>query len=172
MYNLTLKRFVIFLFLLLISLSVAAALIFTPKKLKSTETAKLTEMPPTGPTVKVNDKVIQVELANTPEKARQGLSGRDTLPANSGMLFSFDNENIRPFFWMKDMHFAIDIIWIDDDRIVQIDKNVPPPPTDTADPDLPTYVPNQAIDHVLEVNAGFADKYGIKVGDEVELPGS
>ena len=76
---------------------------------------------------------------------------------------------MEPPFWMKDMKFAIDIIWINDSEIVQIDKNVQPPAPNTVDEDLLLYIPSQPIDYVLEVNANFTEENNIKVGDSIDL---
>jgi len=85
------------------------------------------------------------------------------------MLFVFEQENIRQSFWMKDMNFAIDIIWISDEEIIQIDENIPPPDPGMPDSELKSYLPNQPIDYVLEVNAGFSDENNIKIGDPVKI---
>jgi len=90
------------------------------------------------------------------------------------MLFVFEEKGgtVRypPVFWMKDMLIAIDIIWIDNDKIIQIDKNVQPPKTGVKDNDLAKYKPDNPIDYVLEVNGGYSDKNDIKEGDGVEIP--
>lgn len=117
----------------------------------------------------VGETEIPVEIADTAQKRQTGLSGRESLTEGEGMLFVFAQEDIRPPFWMKEMKFAIDIIWIDDDKIVQIDENVPAPEPDTPNSELKFYTPNQPIDYVLEVDAGFVDQHDIKVGDDVNL---
>jgi uncharacterized membrane protein (UPF0127 family) len=86
------------------------------------------------------------------------------------MFFVFTQKDIKPPFWMKDMKFAIDILWINDNEIVQIDKNVQPPESGTTDTNLILYVPNQPIDYVLEMAAGFTEEHNIEVGDIVDLP--
>lgn len=125
--------------------------------------------PSVGSIVTINNKKISVEIANTEEKRKTGLSGRDTLTNNSGMLFVFDKKDTTPNFWMKDMKIAIDIIWINDDKIVKIDKNVPIPIGGTLDNKLPIYSPGTPIDYVLEVNSGFSDLNNINVGDMADL---
>lgn len=117
--------------------------------------------------IKVNGITIPVEVANTDIQRREGLSDRDSLPEGKGMFFEFAQKDVRPPFWMKDMKFAIDIIWINDSEIVQIDKNVQPPEPGTTDDKLIFYLPDQPIDYVLEVNTGFAEEHNIKVGDTV-----
>ena len=101
--------------------------------------------------------VFDVELAQTTAKREQGLSGRLTMPAGSGMLFVFD-QPAQHTFWMKDMHYPLDFVWIRGGKVVEITKDVFPPRTIT---------PEVIVDQVLEINAGEVDKYGIKVGDIV-----
>ena len=83
----------------------------------------------------VNEARIRVLVADTPQERAAGLSGYAGLPEDAGMLFVFP-EPRQPSFWMKGMKFAIDIIWIADGTVVQIDASVSPPPPDT--PDRPT----------------------------------
>lgn len=119
--------------------------------------------------VKINETTIPVEVAKNDIQRRNGLSKRDGLPEGEGMFFEFAQKDVKPPFWMKDMKFAIDIIWIDDNEIVQIDKNAQPPEAGTADDELVLYIPNQPIDYVLEVAAGFAEEHNIEVGNVVDL---
>ena len=116
----------------------------------------------------VHDSRINVLVADTPAERAAGLSGYDELPEDAGMLFVFA-EPWQPSFWMKGMRFALDIIWIRDDTVVQIHAAVPPPPPDTPDDQLPRYRPNHPITHVLELNAGAAARLGIAVGDRIAL---
>ncbi|TSC87622.1 MAG: hypothetical protein G01um101416_437 [Microgenomates group bacterium Gr01-1014_16] len=120
---------------------------------------------PSNPSIKINDLTLPVELADTPEKITQGLSDRQTLDENTGMLFVFTKPTQSPF-WMYHMNFALDFIWIKDGQVVQLNENIPPPTTSDLIPKVIT--PNQPIDHVLEVNAGFIKKHDIKIGHEVD----
>jgi len=120
------------------------------------------------PKVKINNTEIEVEIADTPEKRTKGLSGRDSLDQNKGMLFVFPKESTATF-WMKDMRFDLDIIWIRNLKIVKIDKKAKAPKAGTPDNKLTLYHSEEPIDYVLEVNSGFADKNNIKVGDKVKL---
>lgn len=117
-------------------------------------------------TVSINNKKYYVEIADTDEKRTQGLSVRTLLPQNHGMLFIFPQKN-KYGFWMKDMNFPLDIIWIDSDTIVDISENVPPPssPTDQ----LKIYQPKIVIDKVLELNEGEVAKNNIEIGQKIEL---
>ncbi len=122
---------------------------------------------PTTKEVKINNTAISVELADTATKRAKGLSGKNSLDTNSGMLFTIDPKNNEPIFWMKGMAFSIDIIWIKDNTIVKIDQNVPTPAPNTSDKDLKLYKPDNPVDYVLEVNAGFTSGNNIKVGDKI-----
>lgn len=84
------------------------------------------------------------------------------------MLFVYSQPSIHQF-WMKDMQFPIDIIWIDNGKVVGITDNVPPPDPNTTLNQLPTYSSPQPVSAVLEVNAGYAAMYNIMAGDPVEL---
>src|SRR3989338_5701660 len=60
---------------------------------------------------KIGDQAVRVTVADTPESRERGLSGRDGLASDEGMLFVFQNDGYHTF-WMKDMLFSIDIIWL------------------------------------------------------------
>jgi uncharacterized membrane protein (UPF0127 family) len=122
------------------------------------------ELPNSSPKVYINKIGIEVEVADTPQKRAQGLSGRKSLGELEGMLFIFENPDIYRF-WMPDMNFPIDIIWIDEDGvIVDITENAPP----LEDKSNPVwYMPIKPVKYVLEVNSGFSNKYNINVGDKV-----
>jgi uncharacterized protein len=115
--------------------------------------------------VVINNKVINVELAQTPSRQEKGLGGRDFLVADSGMLFIFSDLAIR-IFWMKDMEFPLDIIWIKDNTIIGITANVPVP---ISQENLPIYASPAEVNYVLEVNAGFCEKNNFKIGDKANL---
>lgn len=121
-------------------------------------------------TAKVGNSEINVEIVKTSEEREQGLSGRDKIEDNSGMLFVFDRQNIRPAFWMKNVKFPLDIVWIKSGKVAQINKNLMPIPQGTPDSQIKLYLPNQSVDYVLELPGGKIDRAGIKVGDPVQLP--
>lgn len=120
--------------------------------------------------IKIGKVSLLVEVADTPEKRGVGLSGRDSLPENEGMLFVFEKKDVSVPFWMKDMRFPIDMIWINDGKVDQFLENIQPQPENTPENKLRFYVSYNLIDYVLEVNAGFVAKSKIAVGDPVELP--
>ena len=116
-----------------------------------------------SPIVKIGKNKIQVDLASTREEQTQGLSDRPYICDDCGMLFIFPEKQIRSF-WMKNMLFPLDIIWIDGERIVKIHKNLPP---EDENPST-SYSSNVPVDYVLELNAGYCDENGIKEGDKIE----
>jgi uncharacterized membrane protein (UPF0127 family) len=119
-------------------------------------------------TIKINNVEIAVDVARTAEEKANGLSGRKGLGKNEGMLFVFNNKT-QPSFWMKDMNFAIDIIWIAESKIIGIEKSVPPPEKNVSTSELPLYKPSAGIDYVLEVNAEYSTNNNFEIGDYVEL---
>jgi len=117
----------------------------------------------------VKDKKIFIEIASTNEQMQKGLSGRDPLAEDEGMLFVFPEKDTLQSFWMKDMKFDLDFIWINDDKVVQTHENIKHPSPGTPDSKLEILTPKTPIDSVLEVNAGFVEKNNIKEGDSVVI---
>lgn len=111
---------------------------------------------------------IKVEIADDKNERAAGLSGRDSVPSDSGMLFVFDKSD-KYKFWMKGIKIPLDFIWILDDRVVDILPNVPPPAANAPDSSLPVYGPLTKVNKVIEVNGGFAASHNIRVGDKVKL---
>jgi len=102
--------------------------------------------------VAINNQTIIVELVSTPEQMARGLGGRDRIGINEGMLFSFAASGIYPF-WMKDMRFPIDIVWIRDGRIVGVTERIDPQ-IGAPDVELRSYPPPEPVTQVLELAAG------------------
>ena len=113
--------------------------------------------------VKIAGQNIKIELALTEETQAQGLSGRLLLKEDEGMLFVFERPG-NYSFWMKDMNFPIDIIWLDEyKKVIYIKKD--------ARPELfpESYGPETNSKYVLEVVSGFSEKNNLQVGDRVEF---
>ncbi len=112
--------------------------------------------------IKIGEAEILVELADDNTKRRLGLSGRDSLAEGRGMLFVFESEAALSF-WMKDMRFAIDIIWLDKDKaVVDITENATPESYPQR------FSPKSPSKYALEVPAGFAARNNISAGDKME----
>ncbi len=120
---------------------------------------------PLSSKVKIHDTVFTVETAVTEPQKQLGLGGRTNLETNHGMLFIYDHKE-QYNFWMKDMHFPLDFIWINGKTVADITKNVPPP---TGDGQPAIVVPKEQVDKVLEINAGTIQALHIQPGDEVEF---
>lgn len=109
---------------------------------------------------------IRLELALTPEKKSRGLSFHAPLNKDEGMLFIFDYPD-KYSFWMKDMNFPIDIIWIGEDNAVSYIKNNATPESFPE-----AYQPgkdDKEAKYVLEVISGFSKDNKLKVGDKIEF---
>lgn len=119
---------------------------------------------PLATQLEIRGNTFTVELAITAKEKERGLGYRNLLPPNAGMLFVYQNKD-RYGFWMKGMRFPIDIIWIMDQTIVDISKNVPVATTGA----LSTYAPKEPINKVLEVQAGTADRLGVQIGDTIQI---
>ena len=111
--------------------------------------------------VEIGGQNFFVELAKTPEKQMQGLGGRVKMREKEGMLFDFGKYG-EYSFWMKDTKFDLDILWINEGKIVYIAKNVSHESIETINPQI-------TADKVLEINSGLTDKYNFKIGDSVKI---
>ncbi len=114
--------------------------------------------------VVIKSRKIFLEIADSPKKQEQGLMHINRLPENFGMIFLFDRAEPRSF-WMKNVEIPLDIIFIRKNIIVDIHKNVPVDKENKGS----IYETAHKADCVIEVNAGFCDKYDVKPGDKVIL---
>lgn len=109
------------------------------------------------------ERCVTFERATTQAERVHGLSDRLSMPVNHGMLFVYDQPGML-CFWMKDMHFNLDMIWLDAHRnVVTVQRNLSP----STYPH--TYCPSKPAQYVLEVNAGVADAAGVAVGRRVSI---
>ena len=127
---------------------------------------------PSLPLVTISAAAWPVELAVTPPQRQQGLSGREALPAGAGMLFIFEGERYLSF-WMPDMHFPLDMVWINAGcEVVDVTLNAPIPLPGQSPDDLPRFSPSSPAQYVLEINAGEFEAAGISRGDSVTFDGT
>lgn len=111
------------------------------------------------------DRCFSVELALTPEERKTGLMFRQKLDRNKGMLFVFENEG-EYSFWMSNVLFPLDIIWINKDKkIVFIAENCQP----CLDSFCPNIKPEEKAKYVLEINGGLVSEIGLSLGDKLEF---
>lgn len=114
--------------------------------------------------VRIGDQKVMVEIADSPLARARGLSKHAPLEENQGMLFIFLKSD-RHQFWMKDMKFPIDIVWVNEGRVVDIAPGVQVSVTT----DLPVYTPRLPASSALELKAGFVERHGVKIGDAIDL---
>ena len=116
--------------------------------------------------VSIKGQNFNVELAQTSTEKQIGLSKNESLAENEGMLFLFDEADYYSF-WMRDMKFPIDIIFINGNKVTTIISNALPPSETNGS--LTTFQPKEKSDKVLEVNAGIAQKYNIQEGSIIDI---
>lgn len=120
-------------------------------------------MTPIFSPLSANRAKIRIEVADTPEERIKGLSGRESLDENAGLLFVYDQPGIYGI-WMKDMKFPIDVVWLDENyRVVDIVYDIQP------DSFPEVFEPSKPALYIFEVNAGFASANGIKADDMLEF---
>ena len=108
--------------------------------------------------ITVPNGVIHALVATSSADQEKGLGDRDSLPMDQGMLFIFPEQGSYGF-WMKDMRFSLDMVWIGaDKKVAGVASDISP----STYPDL--FLPPYPISYVLELNAGQAKKYAIATG--------
>jgi uncharacterized membrane protein (UPF0127 family) len=116
------------------------------------------------PTVLLDGQTISVSIADTEATRERGLGGRSGLADHEGMLFVFPQDGYYAF-WMKDMEFSIDMVWLSaQGKVVFIEQNVAPSTYPNA------FQPTSPARYVIELPAGFVQQYNIKIGDSAVLP--
>ena len=121
------------------------------------------------PRVEIEDVTFEVEVPHAPALREKGLTGRPYLEAGKGMLY-IPNGPDAGVFWMKGMRFPLDFIWIGRNcRVVDVTAYASVPYPDTPDHRIPTYRSYTRAAYTLEINAGDADRYDIRVGDKVKF---
>ena len=128
--------------------------------------------PSNAAVVQISDSSYTVDLAITPKERQQGLSGRTVLAHDEGMLFVFEEEQ-QLHFWMKEMLFPLDIIWIDAQcRLIDVAADVPAPLPGTGNEEIPRVQSPSPARYVLEVNAGEGARSSLQPGDPVKFLGA
>jgi uncharacterized membrane protein (UPF0127 family) len=113
--------------------------------------------------VTMGGQTFATEISDTPYLQERGLSYRKSIGVNNAMLFVFPQDGVYKF-WMKDMNFPIDIIWLSSDKkIMYIEKNLSP----STFPQ--TFGPDGQSHYVVEVVAGTSDRLNLTVGQSVSF---
>ena len=118
-------------------------------------------------TVTINGERFRVDVADTMASRELGLGKREGLPEGGGMLFVFASLSERTF-WMRDVSFPIDIIWIAGNKVVGFAENTVPHKGESLTK-ISRYKSPEGVDRVLEVSAGTIKRAGIVVGDDVTV---
>ena len=121
-------------------------------------------------TIKVDDIVLQVEIADTAPARTRGPMFHDRLPYDKGMIFVFDDEQVRSM-WMLNMQFPLDLIWFDHEgNVIHIEKNAEPCKS-ALETMACTFqnAENKKAQYVLEVTAGFVDKFNITEKSKLQI---
>lgn len=108
---------------------------------------------------------VIAEVASSSIKRYRGLSGRPPLAKDTGMLFVFGRADTYPFV-MRGMTFPLDFIWINENRVVAINQNIPSP-TSGQEPQM--IIPSAPASMVLETPAGTIDGLKIAPGDHIAI---
>ncbi len=120
--------------------------------------------------IKLDDVVLEVQIADTDPRRARGLMFQEQLPFDQGMLLVFDSPG-KLSIWMLNMQFSLDMLWIDGNgTVVYIEKNVPPCKTAVETVTCPSYKGgDKEAQYVLEVTAGFIDKNNITIDSVLEI---
>ena len=154
----------------LIPIAIAAVIIGIVGVLTIPADSKLAEVKFPRGTIKLDNKVLDVQIAETDAQKTRGLMFQNELPDDQGMIFVFGQEQVVPI-WMLNMQFPLDIIWFDGNgNVIHIEKNVPPCKSalETATCTVQN-ADGKNAKYVLEVTAGFADKFQITENSKMQI---
>lgn len=112
--------------------------------------------------MRLGNRNFNLEVADTNELIIKGLSGRKSLKADHGMIFIYEKPDLYSF-WMKEMRFPLDFIWIRENSVVDLSENIPAPSNEN----IPVIVPRNPVDKVIEVKAGTIKSINLKIGDKI-----
>lgn len=115
---------------------------------------------------RIGEELFSVTVRDDIYERAQGLSGTESLEEGTGMLFIFSGPSQQQF-WMKDMNYPLDFVWIRDGFVVGLNENIPHP--DANNGEIARVSSPEVVDMVLELNGGVIKDKGIKKGDEIEL---
>jgi uncharacterized membrane protein (UPF0127 family) len=153
----------------LIPITIAAIIIGIVGILSIPSDSKLESVEFPRGTIKIDDTVIEVQVADTEPRRIRGLMFQDELPYDQGMIFAFKESGVYSL-WMLNMQFSLDMIWFDQEgTIVHIEKNIPPCKTPTEIMACQSIVPSGEAMYILEVTSGFIDKFNITMDSKLDL---
>lgn len=154
----------------LIPIAIAAVIIGIVGVLTIPADSKLAEVKFPRGTIKLDSKMLDVQIAETDAQRTRGLMFQNELPDDQGMIFVFSQEQVVPI-WMLNMQFPLDIIWFDaNGNVIHIEKNVPPCKSalETATCTVQN-ADGKKAKYVLEVTGGFTDKFQITENSKMQI---
>ena len=154
----------------IIPIAIAAFIIGAAGILTIPSDAKLEAVEFPRGTIKLDEHVLEVQIADTEPRRVRGLMFQEQLPYDQGMIFVFEEPGFYSL-WMLNMQFPLDMIWFDSDgKVVYIDKNVPPCKSalETVTCTTNNSAENEAK-YILEVTAGFVDEFEITKDSILEI---
>lgn len=120
-------------------------------------------------TIKIDDKVLEVQIADNESRRVRGLMFQEQLPYDQGMIFVFSESGVYSL-WMLNMQFPLDMIWFDEQgNVVHIEQNIPPCETPPEIIACQSIVPSGEAKYILEVTAGFVEQFNITKDSKLEL---
>jgi len=120
-------------------------------------------------TIKVDDKVLEVQIADTEPRRVRGLMFQNQLPYNEGMIFVFNESGIYSL-WMLNMQFSLDMIWFDENgNVVHIEQDIPPCKSATEIMACQSIIPSGQAKYILEVTSGFVKEFDITAKSKLEI---
>lgn len=153
----------------LIPISIAAVIIGVVGILSIPSDSKLESVEFPMGTIKVDEQVLQVQIADTEPRRIRGLMFQNQLPYDQGMIFVFDTPGSYSL-WMLNMQFALDMIWFDENgNVVHIETNVPPCKTALETMTCQSVVPEGEALYILEVTSGFVETFNITKDSKLEI---
>lgn len=112
--------------------------------------------------VKIENKTYRLFVADTEEKRKRGLSNISSIKDGEGMIFVFNKPDYYRF-WMKDMKFPLDFLFLRGDQVVDLLANVDP----STYPQ--TFISKSPADKIIELKAGEIDKLGVNISDTISV---
>ena len=120
-------------------------------------------------TIKIDDVVLEVQIADTEPRRVRGLMFQNQLPYDEGMIFVFNESGVYSL-WMLNMQFSLDMIWFDEGgNVVHIEQNIPPCKSATEIMACQSIIPSGEAKYILEVTSGFVQKFGITKESRLEI---
>ncbi len=150
-------------------ISAAAVIIGIVGILTIPEDAKLDSVDFPQGTVKIDDHVLKVQIADTEPRRVRGLMFQETLPYDEAMIFVFDSPGVYSL-WMPNMQFPLDMMWFDEHGgMVHIERDVPPCKSALEAASCASVNPGTEASYIIEVTAGFVDRFGITLDSILEI---